>query len=55
MNPELKEIEKQIKKTHKFAFTPKYKTEFHTQLSGKAFFAITNQAFEKIRMGYYLC
>ncbi|GEM51984.1 hypothetical protein ACTS95_15600 [Empedobacter brevis] len=48
MNPELKEIEKQIKKTHKFAFTPKYKTEFHTQLSGKAFFAITNQAFEKL-------
>jgi len=48
MTPELKNIEKQIKKTHKFAFTPKYKTEFHTQLSEKAFFAIANQAFEKL-------
>ncbi|MEG0930424.1 MAG: hypothetical protein RSD53_05770 [Algoriella sp.] len=48
MNPKFKEIEKQIKKTHKFAFTPKYKTEFHTQLSDKAFFAITNQTFEKL-------
>jgi hypothetical protein len=48
MTPELKNIEKQIKKTHKFAFTPKYKTEFHTQLSEKAFFAITNQAFKKL-------
>src|SRR5690606_26421181 len=48
MTPELKNIEKQIKKTHKFAFTPKYKYEFHTQLSEKAFFAITNQAFEKL-------
>lgn len=48
MTPELKNIEKQIKKTHKFAFTPKYKSEFHTQLSEKAFFAITNQAFEKL-------
>lgn len=48
MTPELKNIEKQIKKTHKFAFTPKYKTEFHTQLSEKAFFAITNQTFEKL-------
>jgi len=48
MIPELKNIEKQIKKTHKFAFTPKYKSEFHTQLSEKAFFAITNQTFEKL-------
>ncbi len=48
MTPELKNIEKQIKKTHKFAFTPKYKTEFHTQLSEKAFFAITQQTFEKL-------
>jgi len=48
MTPELKNIEKQIKKTHKFAFTPKYKSEFHTQLSEKAFFAISNQAFEKL-------
>src|SRR5690606_1719003 len=48
MTPELKSIEKQIKKTHKFAFTPKYKTEFHTQLSEKAFFAISNQTFEKL-------
>lgn len=48
MTPELKNIEKQIKKTHRFAFTPKYKSEFNTQLSEKAFFAITNQAFEKL-------
>lgn len=48
MTPELKNIEKQIKKTHKFAFTPKYKSEFHTQLSEKAFFATANQTFEKL-------
>lgn len=48
MTQELKDIEKRIKNTHKFAFTPKYKSEFHTQLSEKAFFAITNQAFEKL-------
>lgn len=48
MTPELKNIEKQIKKNHKFAFTPKYKSEFQTQLSEKAFFAITNQTFEKL-------
>ncbi len=48
MHPELKEIEKQIKKIHKFNFTPKYKTEFHTQLSEKLFFAITYQAIEKL-------
>ena len=48
MTSELKNIEKQIKKTHKFAFTPKYKTEFHTQLSEKLFFAITSQTFEKL-------
>lgn len=48
MARELKNIEKQIKKTHKFAFTPKYKSEFHTQLSEKAFFAITYKAFEKL-------
>lgn len=48
MTPTIKELEKQISKTHKFAFTPKYKSEFYTQLSEKAFFAITNQAFEKL-------
>lgn len=48
MTQELIDIEKQIKKTHKFAFTPKYKTEFRTQLSEKTFFAITNQTFEKL-------
>lgn len=48
MTPELKKIEKQFKKTHKFAFTPKFISEFHTQLSEKAFFAIANQAFEKL-------
>lgn len=48
MTPELKEIEKKIPKKHKFGFTPKYKTDFHTGLSEKAFFAITNQTFEKL-------
>lgn len=48
MTAELKSIEKQIKKTHKFAFTPKYQSDFQTQLSEKAFFAIANQAFEKL-------
>ncbi|SIT04297.1 hypothetical protein SAMN05421789_1226 [Kaistella chaponensis] len=48
MTQELKEVEKQIKKTHKFAFTPKYNTKFNTHLSEKAFFAITSQTFEKL-------
>ncbi|MCH5716426.1 hypothetical protein [Niabella hibiscisoli] len=48
MTPELKEIEKQIPGKHKFGFTPKYKSDFHTQLSEKSFFAITNQVFEKL-------
>ncbi len=48
MTPELKKIEKQIKKTHKIAFTPRYTSKFCTQLSEKAFFAITNQTFEKL-------
>lgn len=46
MTPELKELEKQIPKKHKFGFTPKYKSEFQTQLSEKASFAITNQVFK---------
>lgn len=48
MTKVFKEFEKQIKKTHKIAYTPQYKSEFHTQLSEKAFFAITNQTFEKL-------
>ncbi|MEJ5148765.1 hypothetical protein [Sphingobacterium sp. MYb388] len=48
MTPELKELERQIIKKHKFGFTPKYESGFQTCLSEKAFFAITNQVFEKL-------
>jgi len=48
MTPDYKELENQITKTHKFGFTPKYKYEFRTQLSEKAFFAITNKVFDKL-------
>lgn len=48
MTPELKELERQIIKKHKFGFTPKYEIGFQTCLSEKAFFAITNQVFEKL-------
>lgn len=48
MSPELKQIEKQIKKTHKFGFTPKYSSEFFTQISPLAFIAISQKVFEKL-------
>jgi len=40
MTPDYKELEKQLSRTHKFGFTPKYKYEFRTQLSEKAFLPI---------------
>lgn len=48
MTPDYKELEKQLSKTHKFGFTPKYKYEFRTKLSEKAFFAVTNKVFDKL-------
>lgn len=40
MTPDYKELEKQLSRTHKLGFTPKYKYEFRTQLSEKAFLPI---------------
>lgn len=48
MTPDYKELEKQLSKTHKFGYSPKYKYEFRTQLSEKAFFAITNKVFDEL-------
>ncbi|OJU77951.1 MAG: hypothetical protein BGO09_01835 [Bacteroidetes bacterium 47-18] len=48
MEDNLKSFEKQIKKTHKFGFTPKYEAKFHTHLTEKAFIPIAQQAFEKL-------
>lgn len=48
MTPELKKLEKQIPKKHKFGFTLKYQSEFQTELSERASFAVTNQVFKML-------
>src|SRR5690606_8771080 len=48
MDDSLKLFEKEIVKTHKFGFTPKFETEFSTRLSEKAFIQLAMLAFEKL-------
>lgn len=48
MEDYLKTFEKEIKKKHKFGFTPKFETTYPTQLSAMAFLAIAKQAFEEL-------
>lgn len=48
MKSEIKQLEKQLPKKHKFGFTPQYAENFRTQLSEKAFFYIVHQVVEKL-------
>jgi len=54
MEEKFKSFEKSIKKKHSFSFTPKYKEEFRTQVSEKAFIPIAKEVFEKLdwEIGY---
>ncbi|PHR24529.1 MAG: hypothetical protein COA38_16595 [Fluviicola sp.] len=48
MTPEIKKLEDSIKRSHRVAFTPKFKHSFETKLSKSAFIAIALKAIEKI-------
>ncbi len=48
MEQKFKSFEKLIKRKHSFGFTPKYKEEFRTQISEKAFIPIAKETFEKL-------
>lgn len=48
MEEKFRLYEKSIKKKHSFGFTPKYKEEFRTQVSEKAFIPIAKETFEKL-------